>query len=165
MAFAREVSDLVVFMDAGKIVISRPANLLENPRHERLKAFLSRLEAAAARTDRITAPRNTATMISNRPDIRPALGLRRIINVSGTMTSLGASIVVPEAVQMVEGILTEFVEINELHRSASQAIGGRPAPRRLHDRLLLRRHYHCCRRLHDRCRSGAHRAASGHRRG
>ncbi len=61
-------------------------------------------------------------MISNRPDIRPALGLRRIINVSGTMTSLGASIVVPEAVEMVEKILTEFVEINDLHRKTSQAI-------------------------------------------
>jgi D-glucosaminate-6-phosphate ammonia-lyase len=31
-------------------------------------------------------------------DIRSDLGLRPIINVSGTMTSLGASIVVPEAV-------------------------------------------------------------------
>src|SRR5438067_5250258 len=61
-------------------------------------------------------------MISNRPDIRPALGLRRIINVSGTMTALGASIVVPEAVETIEGILTEFVEINDLHRKASQAI-------------------------------------------
>src|SRR5438874_2819416 len=61
-------------------------------------------------------------MISNRPDIRPALGLRRIINVSGTMTALGASIVVPEAVETVEAILTEFVEINDLQRRASQAI-------------------------------------------
>ena len=61
-------------------------------------------------------------MTSNRPDIRPRLGLRSVINVSGTMTSLGASIVVPEAVQMVEGVLTEFVEINELHRRASEAI-------------------------------------------
>ena len=61
-------------------------------------------------------------MTSNRPDIRPRLGLRGVINVSGTMTSLGASIVVPEAVQMVEGVLTEFVEINELHRRASEAI-------------------------------------------
>jgi L-seryl-tRNA(Ser) seleniumtransferase len=61
-------------------------------------------------------------MPSNRPDIRPQLGLRRIINVSGTMTSLGASIAVPEAVQMAEGILSEFVEINELHRSASATI-------------------------------------------
>ena len=61
-------------------------------------------------------------MPSNRPDIRPQLGLRSIINVSGTMTSLGASIVVPEAVQMAEGILSEFVEINELHRRASTTI-------------------------------------------
>jgi L-seryl-tRNA(Ser) seleniumtransferase len=61
-------------------------------------------------------------MPSNRPDIRPQLGLRPIINVSGTMTSLGASIVVPEAVQMAEGILSEFVEINELHRRASTTI-------------------------------------------
>ena len=63
-------------------------------------------------------------MSSNRPDIRPQLGLRRIINVSGTMTSLGASIVVPGAVQMVDSILTEFVEINELHRRASATIAA-----------------------------------------
>src|SRR6185312_1703131 len=63
-------------------------------------------------------------MPSNRPDIRPQLGLRRIINVSGTMTSLGSSIVVPEAVQMVDGVLTEFVEINELHRRACATIAG-----------------------------------------
>jgi len=61
-------------------------------------------------------------MSSNRPDIRPQLGLRRIINVSGTMTALGASIVVPEAVQMVDSILSEFVEINELHRRACATI-------------------------------------------
>ena len=61
-------------------------------------------------------------MISNRLDIRPQLGLRRIINVSGTMTALGASIVVPDAVETVRGVLTEFVEINDLHRRASEAI-------------------------------------------
>ncbi len=61
-------------------------------------------------------------MIPNRPDIRPELGLRRVINVSGTMTALGASIVVPDAVRMVEGVLTEFVEIDELQRRASQTI-------------------------------------------
>ena len=50
MSFAREVSDLVVFMDAGKIVIKdSPANVLENPKHERLKAFLSRLDAMRRR--------------------------------------------------------------------------------------------------------------------
>jgi polar amino acid transport system ATP-binding protein len=50
MAFAREVSDLVVFMDAGQIVVSgSPAEVLERPRQERLKAFLSRLEAMRRR--------------------------------------------------------------------------------------------------------------------
>ncbi len=53
-------------------------------------------------------------MLSNRQDIRSELGLRRVINVSGTMTSLGASIVVPEAVDTVTRILPEFVEITDL---------------------------------------------------
>jgi L-seryl-tRNA(Ser) seleniumtransferase len=55
-------------------------------------------------------------------DIRADLGLRPVINVSGTMTSLGASIVVPEAVEAVSAILTEFVEMGDLHRRASQVI-------------------------------------------
>ena len=61
-------------------------------------------------------------MLSNRPDIRAELGLRRVINASGTMTSLGASIVVPEAVDTVSRILPEFVEITDLHRKASAVI-------------------------------------------
>ncbi|MGH7050728.1 MAG: aminotransferase class V-fold PLP-dependent enzyme, partial [Acetobacteraceae bacterium] len=56
-------------------------------------------------------------------DIRGALGLRPIINVSGTMTALGASIVVPEAVKAVEAVLGEFVEIDDLQRKASRVIG------------------------------------------
>jgi seryl-tRNA(Sec) selenium transferase len=55
-------------------------------------------------------------------DIRRRLGLRPVINVSGTMTSLGASIVVPEAVQAVSEILPQFVEINDLQRKASARI-------------------------------------------
>jgi L-seryl-tRNA(Ser) seleniumtransferase len=55
-------------------------------------------------------------------DIRAQLGLRPVINVSGTMTSLGASIVVPEAVDAVTRVLTEFVEMGDLHRKASQVI-------------------------------------------
>jgi D-glucosaminate-6-phosphate ammonia-lyase len=55
-------------------------------------------------------------------DIRSHLGLRPVINVSGTMTSLGASIVVPASVEAVSGILTEFVEIADLHRKASTVI-------------------------------------------
>jgi L-seryl-tRNA(Ser) seleniumtransferase len=55
-------------------------------------------------------------------DIRRRLGLRPVINVSGTMTSLGASIVVPEAVQAVAEILPQFVEITDLQRKASARI-------------------------------------------
>lgn len=55
-------------------------------------------------------------------DIRSHLGLRPVINVSGTMTSLGASIVVPAAVEALSRILTEFVEMADLHRKASAVI-------------------------------------------
>ena len=55
-------------------------------------------------------------------DIRARLGLRPIINVSGTMTALGASIVVPEAIKATSEILPEWVEINDLHRKASHVI-------------------------------------------
>jgi polar amino acid transport system ATP-binding protein len=53
MAFAREVSDLVVFMDGGRIVVEgRPNEVLENPSHERLKSFLSRLDSNRRREAR-----------------------------------------------------------------------------------------------------------------
>ncbi|WP_311272937.1 MULTISPECIES: aminotransferase class V-fold PLP-dependent enzyme [unclassified Rhizobium] len=55
-------------------------------------------------------------------DIRAKLGLRPVINVSGTMTSLGASIVVPEAIAAMAAILPQFVEINDLQRKASVII-------------------------------------------
>jgi L-seryl-tRNA(Ser) seleniumtransferase len=55
-------------------------------------------------------------------DIRSRIGLRPVINVSGTMTSLGASIVVPEAVEAMAAILPQFVEINDLQRKASAII-------------------------------------------
>ncbi|MBY3232066.1 aminotransferase class V-fold PLP-dependent enzyme [Rhizobium laguerreae] len=55
-------------------------------------------------------------------DTRPSLGLRPVINVSGTMTSLGASIVVPEAISAMASILPHFVEINDLQRKASAVI-------------------------------------------
>ncbi|WP_342361854.1 aminotransferase class V-fold PLP-dependent enzyme [Terrarubrum flagellatum] len=57
-----------------------------------------------------------------RSDIRARLGLRPIINVSGTMTNLGASIAVAEAVRAASDILPEWVEINDLHRKASGVI-------------------------------------------
>lgn len=57
-------------------------------------------------------------------DIRTRLGLRPIVNVSGTMTGLGASIAVPEVVAIAGEILPEWVEINDLHRKASAAIAA-----------------------------------------
>ncbi len=55
-------------------------------------------------------------------DLRARLGIRPVINVSGTMTSLGASIVVPEAIAAMAEILPHFVEINDLQRKASGVI-------------------------------------------
>jgi polar amino acid transport system ATP-binding protein len=44
IGFAREVGDTVVFMDAGVAVESgAPAEVFANPRHERTKAFLSKV--------------------------------------------------------------------------------------------------------------------------
>jgi ABC-type polar amino acid transport system ATPase subunit len=44
MAFARDVSDRVVFMDEGSIVEEgAPDVLLTNPRHERTRSFLRRV--------------------------------------------------------------------------------------------------------------------------
>ncbi|WP_033288869.1 amino acid ABC transporter ATP-binding protein [Amycolatopsis jejuensis] len=44
MGFAREVSDRIVFMDAGRIVeTGAPREVLENPQHDRTRAFLSAL--------------------------------------------------------------------------------------------------------------------------
>jgi D-glucosaminate-6-phosphate ammonia-lyase len=55
-------------------------------------------------------------------DIRSRLGVRPVINVSGTMTALGASIVVPEAIEAVAAVLSEFVEIGDLQCRVSAAI-------------------------------------------
>jgi D-glucosaminate-6-phosphate ammonia-lyase len=55
-------------------------------------------------------------------DLRTRLGLRPVINVSGTMTSLGASIAVPAAVEAAAAILPQFVEIADLQRRASAVI-------------------------------------------
>ncbi|WP_037860592.1 amino acid ABC transporter ATP-binding protein [Streptomyces sp. NRRL S-340] len=44
IAFAREVADTVVFMDAGRIVEQGPpGEVLDRPRHERTRAFLSKV--------------------------------------------------------------------------------------------------------------------------
>jgi polar amino acid transport system ATP-binding protein len=42
LAFAREVSDRIVFMDAGRIVEQGPATeLLVNPKHARTREFIN----------------------------------------------------------------------------------------------------------------------------
>lgn len=61
-------------------------------------------------------------MTAKNDDIRLELGLRPVINVSGTMTFLGASIVVPEAIEAMARVLPQFVEIGDLQRKASAAI-------------------------------------------
>ena len=44
MGFAREVADRVVFMDGGVVVEQGPPDeVINNPQHERTKAFLSRI--------------------------------------------------------------------------------------------------------------------------
>jgi uncharacterized pyridoxal phosphate-dependent enzyme len=54
--------------------------------------------------------------------IREKLGYSALINVAGTMTALGGSIIVPEAIASMAGIAAEFVSMDELQRSASRAI-------------------------------------------
>lgn len=45
MSFAREVADRIIFMDGGVIVEEGLANeLVDNPQHERLRAFLNKFE-------------------------------------------------------------------------------------------------------------------------
>ena len=61
-------------------------------------------------------------MSASSENIRARLGLRPIINVSGTMTALGASIMVPEAIAAMAAIAPEFVEMDALFRKASQVI-------------------------------------------
>lgn len=54
--------------------------------------------------------------------IRERLGLRPIINVSGTMTALGASIIVPEAISAMAEMASQWVEMDELQRAASTVV-------------------------------------------
>jgi L-seryl-tRNA(Ser) seleniumtransferase len=63
-----------------------------------------------------------ALALGAKPDIRRELGLRPIINASGTMTVLGASIMVPEAIAAMADIAGEFVEMQQLHQLASEAV-------------------------------------------
>ena len=63
-------------------------------------------------------------MARNDHDPRPDLGLRQVINASGTMTSLGASIMMPEAIAAMAAIAPQFVEMHELHKRAGAVVAG-----------------------------------------
>ncbi|MEF2070147.1 aminotransferase class V-fold PLP-dependent enzyme [Consotaella aegiceratis] len=54
--------------------------------------------------------------------IRTRLGLRQVINVSGTMTSLGASIMNEEAIAAMAEIAPEWIEMDDLQRRASAIV-------------------------------------------
>ncbi|MER9950846.1 aminotransferase class V-fold PLP-dependent enzyme [Mesorhizobium sp. M0047] len=65
--------------------------------------------------------KTTSTDGSN-TTIRERLGLRPIINVSGTMTALGASIMVPEAISAMAEMASQWVEMDDLQRAASTIV-------------------------------------------
>ncbi|TIX24477.1 aminotransferase class V-fold PLP-dependent enzyme [Mesorhizobium sp.] len=65
--------------------------------------------------------KTTSTDGSN-TTIRERLGLRPIINVSGTMTALGASIIVPEAISAMAEMASQWVEMDDLQRAASTIV-------------------------------------------
>src|SRR5260370_3490670 len=58
----------------------------------------------------------------HRAKICERLGLRPIINVSGTMTALGASIGLDSVAKAMAETLPEFVEVDDLQRKASATI-------------------------------------------
>jgi L-seryl-tRNA(Ser) seleniumtransferase len=64
----------------------------------------------------------TTSSTGSNTTIRERLGLRPIINVSGTMTALGASIIVPEAISAMAEIASQWVEMDDLQRAASAVI-------------------------------------------
>ena len=64
----------------------------------------------------------TYSDIGSNTTIRQRLGLRPIINVSGTMTALGASIIVPEAISAMAEMASQWVEMDDLQRAASAVV-------------------------------------------
>ena len=57
IGFAREVADTVVFLDGGRIVESgAPADVLDRPRHDRARAFLSAVLCKPLISDPLKGP-------------------------------------------------------------------------------------------------------------
>ena len=50
------------------------------------------------------------------------LGVKRVINAWGTLTSLGGSIMLPEVIEAMNEAAKAFVDMNELHRKAGRII-------------------------------------------
>jgi D-glucosaminate-6-phosphate ammonia-lyase len=65
---------------------------------------------------------NTTSSEGSNTTIRERLGLRPIINVSGTMTALGASIIVPDAIRAMSEMASQWVELDDLQRAASTIV-------------------------------------------
>ncbi len=61
-------------------------------------------------------------MSDQRNGILADLGFRSVINASGTMTALGGSIMVPEAINAMVAMAPHFVEMGELHKKACEII-------------------------------------------
>lgn len=61
-------------------------------------------------------------MSSNWDAFYGTAGLRPVVNVSGTMTALGASIAVPQAIEAAAAIMPRFVLMGELHARASAVV-------------------------------------------
>ena len=57
-------------------------------------------------------------------DVLERWGLREVINASGTMTSLGASRVLPEVIEEMAAISRRFVRIDDLQARASEEIAA-----------------------------------------
>lgn len=64
----------------------------------------------------------TTSAAGSNTTIRERLSLRPIINVSGTMTALGASIIVPEAISAMAEMASQWVEMDDLQRAASTVV-------------------------------------------
>ena len=67
MSFAREVADLVVFMDAGVVVEQGPpAAVIANPQHPRTQAFLQRM-----RHEEVAGHRGASVSVPSEKDLQP----------------------------------------------------------------------------------------------
>jgi L-seryl-tRNA(Ser) seleniumtransferase len=60
--------------------------------------------------------------MNNAMSVYDELGVKRVINAWGTMTSLGGSLMLPEVVEAMDEAATAFVDMDELQRQAGKVI-------------------------------------------